>query len=753
MKIPSRSKNLYYLFVLLLVLAGLTVNAFTYYARVRLGLAVWFNELVVVSLMAAIRTLFQRASFEEISITRRLRISMLLFVLIYVAGFAAVSVTQPEYLTPRYAGGYVLRPHSWSAVLVANLIGVTAILTLAVYLRILRSLVLHRQKKNTAAYFYAMIGCGAVTILLSALTGRPLKYDLSYNSVWTSVVLGITTALMFVNMFRMSWLTVLNRRQKFMTFLGGCVSTVVVAGLYGAEIGGGVTLSDIVNSYSLIAGSFLFLVMIFAFLYSLATTVGAFLHLPTAAIYDKKVKEINSIYALSGTINSLFDRTKIASSVTALVCEATNSDACWLELAAQRNPVSRQAFEFAALKTRGQFHVHFLEVSSKKYLSSEATARSVPSNDMDFRNYLVAPTEWIIQSKKPVIVNQVRRDKSTRDIRRTPIQSLIGVPLISYDEIIGILYAVKSTPFGFDPDDLAVVSAFANQTTVAIDNARLVQESLGKERLEQELRIAHEMQMKLIPQVVPVIRNESNTRTLEIGASTIPANEVGGDYYDFIRLADWRTGIVVADVSGKGTSAAFYMAEIKGIVQALAGIYSSPRDLMVAVNDVLYGTLDRRSFITLIYIDVDISTGVLRFARAGHCPLLHVSGDSRVFHQPNGLGLGLDSGKVFRTTIEEQILHIRENDIVVLYSDGLVESRNPSGEEFGEERLCSSVNAVRDRSAVEIQERLIDDVRLFVGAAPVHDDLTCVVLKMKSLEAAAPADLRTASTGEIGAIP
>lgn len=750
MKRPSLPHRIYYLLMMVLMIMGLAVNAFTYYAKVRVTLAVWLNECIVIALLAiVISVLFRRLTFEDVSLTKRLRISLLLFVLIYVIGFASVAFTQPEYLTPRYAGGYVLRAHSWSGVLVANLIGATSLVALAFGLRIVRSFILHRQKKHTETYFNLMLVSGALTMLSAALTGRPLKYDPSYNNAITSVLLATTTFLMFVNMFRVTWLTVLNRRQKFMTFLGGCLFTMVSAGLYGAEIGGGVTLSDIVNSYSLVAGSFLFLIMIFAFLYSLITTIGAFFHLPTAAIYDKKVKEINSIYTLSRTINSLFDFDKIVSSVTGLVCEATNSQACWLEMANHRNPTSRQSFNFVALKTRENFHVHFLEVSSKKYLSSMSLGQQVPSNDMDFRNYLIAPTEWMLENKKPLVINQVRRDKSTRDIRKTPIESMIGVPLISYDEVIGIIFAVKPVPFGFDQDDVAVVSAFANQTTVAIENARLVKSSLEKERLEQELRIAHEVQMKLIPQVVPVIRNESQTVALEIGARTIPANEVGGDYYDFIKLAGWRTGVVVADVSGKGTSAAFYMAEIKGIVQALAGIYSSPKDLMVAVNDVLYGTLDRKSFITLIYVDVDISTGLLRFARAGHCPLLHIRGSDKRFYQPKGLGLGLDSGAVFRSTIEEHTLTIERDDLVILYSDGLIEARNERGEEFGEDRLCKAIEAARSSGAEDIKERIVREVRTFVGSAPVHDDLTCVVLKMKEINAAAPAEARPPTAGEI----
>ncbi len=743
MKKPPIVNKVHLLLIVALFAVGLAISSFSFYAKVRFFAVVVLNELVIMSVVVVVLYSSQKHSmFDEVSITRRLRLALLFVVLIYVIGFASVHFTEPEYITPRYAGGFVMRANSWSAVIVANVIGMTALFSLSVCLRILRSLILHRQKKNTAVYFHLMWLLGGLSILSAAGTGQPLRYDPSANHPLTFTLLLLTTALMFINMFRVGWLTVLNRRQKFMTFLGGIVFTLVTAGLHGAEIGGGVTYADMVNSYSVVAGSFLFLVTVFAFLYSLATTVVAFLHLPTAAIYDKKVREINSIYALSRTINSLFDFDKIVATVTQLVCEATNAQACWLEMATTRNPTSRSSFRFVASRSADHFRVPFLEVSFRRFLSGEPAARQVPSNDPDFRSYLAYPVETILEARKPFLINQVKRDRMTRDLRRTPIESLLAVPLISGEEVIGIIYAVKAVPFGFDQDDIAVVSAFANQTTVAIENARLVTESLEKERLAEELRIAHDVQMRLIPQEVPLIRNETHTLCLDIGAMTIPANEVGGDYYDFVKLADWRTGIVVGDVSGKGTSAAFYMAEIKGIIQSLAGIYSSPRDLLVAVNDVLFATLDRKTFITLIYVDFDISRCELHFARAGHCPLLHLDGSGAHFLQPNGIGLGLDSGPLFRSTIEDRVLRFDAGEVVVLYSDGLVEARNERGEEYGETRLCKSVESVRHLDALAIKDRIVSNVKAFVGSARVHDDLTCVVLKVRALEEARAGDQR-----------
>jgi sigma-B regulation protein RsbU (phosphoserine phosphatase) len=752
MEEPSKINKLNLFLIALLFAVGLAVNSFTFYAKVRFFLGGVLNELLIIGIVSlTVYTAFTYAKFDAISITRKLRLALLFIVLIYAVGFITASTAQPEYIPPPYSGSYVMKPNSWSAMAVANIIGIVALICLSICLLILRSLIFYRRKKNTPLYFYLFVFFGGLTMLSAAMSGRPLKYDPSGTNVFTFMLLIVTTIFLVLNIFRVGWVTVLNRRQKFLTFLGGILFTVVTAGLLAAGMGGSnVTLSDMVNSYSLTAGSFLFIMTIFVFFYSITTTANALFHLPTAAIYDKKVKEVNSIYSLSRTINSLFDFEKIVTTVTELVCETTNAQASWLEMANVRNPSQRSQFDFVSLKTRDNFHAHFLEVSSKLFLSKNKSVSAVSPGDLDFRHYLVQPNAWLLQNKQPILINQVKRDKLTKDMKQTPIESLVAVPLISYDEIIGVLYAVKSTQFGFDQDDIAVISAFANQATMAIENSRLFKASLEKERLTQELLIAHEVQMRLIPQQIPLIQNESKTGMLQIGAMTLPANEVGGDYYDFVKLANWRTGIVVGDVSGKGTSAAFYMAEIKGIIQALAGIYNTPSELLIAVNEVLFESMDRKSFITLLYVDFDILKNELRFARAGHCPLLHVSEKENRFIQPSGIGLGLDRGEIFRSTIEDHVIQVMYDDIFVMYSDGLIEARNERGEEFSEERLVASIESARHLDAEPIKDKIISDVRLFVGGAKTHDDMTCVVLKVKNeakAHAPAAASIETRKAG------
>ncbi len=724
-------------FIIPLILAiNLLTNTFAYYTRIMMKWNIYLNELFVIGILVLIlQTIFRSSRFDEMGITQRLRLALLIMMGIYITGMIIISLTEPEYIMPRLGTGYVLRPNTWTSMMVATVVGAAVLIGMALCFRVLKTLIFYRQKKNTRFYFLLLALSGALTILSAAVTEKPLKYDLDYNHILTSVFLVITTVFMVPNLFRVGWVTVLNRRQKLMTFIGGIAFVFVSTSLFGAEIAARVTFADMVNTYSILAGSFLFLTTIFMLVYSVIVTLNALFHLPTAAIYDKKVKEINSIYNMSRAINTVFDFNQIVKSATDLVCDTTNSGACWLDLAYHKNPTSHHQLYLAAIRIKDQVKIPYLENKARNNIKDYS---SINSTDRDIVEVgLSQIAEEVLRTRKPLLINQTKKDKMTRNLKRTSVESLLAVPLISYDDTIGIMYAVKSTPFGFDQEDIAIVSAFSNQTTVSIENARLVQASLEKERLAEELRIAHEVQMRLIPQTIPEIRHESSGLRVDIGATTLPAKEVGGDYYDFLQLSGNRTGVVVADVSGKGTSAAFYMAEIKGIIQALAKIYSSPKELLIAVNTVLFGSVDRKTFITLIYADIDIENQAICFARAGHCPVLQFCGHEHHFIQPNGIGLGLDQGPIFNDTIENVTLPLRQDDLFVLYSDGLVEARNHLGLEYGEERLCQIAEQSIHLDACRIKEAILSDVQGFVGQAKTHDDLTCVVLKVSALPARA----------------
>jgi len=278
-------------------------------------------------------------------------------------------------------------------------------------------------------------------------------------------------------------------------------------------------------------------------------------------------------------------------------------------------------------------------------------------------------------------------------------------------------------------DQLGELAQSFNQMTGSIEN--LLQTAAEKKRLEEELRIARQIQMSLLP------RGPLDFPGIGVTALCVPAREVGGDYYDFFRLGDNRLGVLIADVSGKGTSAALYMAELKGLVLSLSQIYQSPRQLLLEVNRIISENLDTRSFITMTYGVLDLGAGVLTFARAGHTPLLYLPGGGSEPVQvlvPNGLVVGLripGAMEKFASLLEEQRVDLRRGDVFVFYTDGITEAMNPASDLFGDARLARLLAEHGHLDTGELRERILREIEAFVGTADQHDDMTMILIKVE----------------------
>jgi sigma-B regulation protein RsbU (phosphoserine phosphatase) len=255
----------------------------------------------------------------------------------------------------------------------------------------------------------------------------------------------------------------------------------------------------------------------------------------------------------------------------------------------------------------------------------------------------------------------------------------------------------------------------------------LMREQAEKDRLEEELRIAREIQMSLLP-----AQGTVTPPGLRVAALCLPAAEVGGDYYDLLPLSETKMGLLVADVSGKGTSAALYMAELKGLVLSLSRIYDSPKHLLAEANRILSANMDSRSFVTMTYAVVDTEKRTLRHARAGHNPILHFEARTGKTHvlAPPGLGLGIDRGPRFEQVLEEVETPLASGDLFLFFTDGLSEAMNMESELFGEGRLRRILEQGAGIPGEELKERILAEIRAFVGEAAQHDDMTLVLLKV-----------------------
>ncbi|MCP4156575.1 MAG: SpoIIE family protein phosphatase [bacterium] len=264
---------------------------------------------------------------------------------------------------------------------------------------------------------------------------------------------------------------------------------------------------------------------------------------------------------------------------------------------------------------------------------------------------------------------------------------------------------------------------FASQAELMPAHIRRITERV---RMAKELEIAHRVQMKLLPAQSPKIEGAG------IEGVCIPANEVGGDYYDFIPIDDNRMGIVIGDVSGKGVPAAIYMTLTKGIIQSHVENRFSPSEVLTKVNRSLYTMMDQKSFVTLFYAVIDLKKKRLVFSRAGHNPLLYFPGSEEQGQilKPKGIALGIDKGELFNGIIKEETIKLKKDDLLVFYTDGFSEAMNKDSAEYGEDRLVDVINRNKERSVKEIKEIVIGDVREFVNGCPQHDDMTMVLIKI-----------------------
>ena len=254
---------------------------------------------------------------------------------------------------------------------------------------------------------------------------------------------------------------------------------------------------------------------------------------------------------------------------------------------------------------------------------------------------------------------------------------------------------------------------------------KFVENITERQRLKKELEVARHVQMSFLPKENPALKG------IDIASTCIPAFEVGGDYYDFIRLGKNKLGIIIGDVSGKGTQAAFYMTLTKGFLKAIAKHTDSPAEVLTKMNELFYENVERGRFISMIYAVVDLENKLIRIARAGHNPVIYHDSEGKLnLISPNGLALGLEKGDLFSKVITESEEKLESGKTFIFYTDGFTEAVNRKGDEYGLDRMVEIVRSWNYSTASEIKDKMIADVNKFIGKAQQHDDMTMVILKI-----------------------
>jgi sigma-B regulation protein RsbU (phosphoserine phosphatase) len=332
-------------------------------------------------------------------------------------------------------------------------------------------------------------------------------------------------------------------------------------------------------------------------------------------------------------------------------------------------------------------------------------------------------TGWMLKNRQPLLINDLAKDKRFHlaDSEDIPIRSLLCTPLLLKGRMIGLVILFnKKSDEGFNIEDQRLLSIIAAQSAQIIENARLLREEQELIKMQEELRLAFDIQTNLLPEKPPSIEG------YDIFARSIPAKEVGGDYFDFIPVGDNQLNFCLGDVSGKGMGAALLMANLQATIQGQSQLDLSIPKCLENANRLLFRNTSPEKFATLFYGWLDFQNHEIRYCNAGH-NLPYLFSDNR---KPRPLSEGgIILGCLENVNFEEQKVSIQKGDTLLVFSDGISEAMDPDFQEFGETRLVGLLENNREKSAREIIDIIIDGVTGFSGEAPQTDDMTLMVLK------------------------
>jgi len=392
---------------------------------------------------------------------------------------------------------------------------------------------------------------------------------------------------------------------------------------------------------------------------------------------DRKIQQLNTIFDISRELNTTLDRKKIGS-----------------------------LMGFAVM---GELLVNKCAVFTKQ----EGTMEALVAKGVD---PLLKGTAELNEISGPLLLDETER---FQDYKKLGFSAL--VPMRIQDETKGILaIGPKISGAEFDDSDLEFLKTLGNQAMTTLENARLFEETLEKQRMEEELNLARNIQQGLLPSELPQLAN------YEIAAMNIPSRQVGGDYFDVISISEDVYGIAIADVSGKGAGAALLMANLQASLQALVSAKVEIGEMVSRINNLIHQNTALDKFITFFYGQLDIKNNTFSYCNAGHNPPYRMAGDGAVEElEVGGIILGMMANMDFETASAK----LSPGDRIVMFTDGITEAMDVKEEEYGEQRLLAVIEKCPDLSAKELMDKIGSEVKAFSKGMPQADDITMVVLK------------------------
>ena len=333
----------------------------------------------------------------------------------------------------------------------------------------------------------------------------------------------------------------------------------------------------------------------------------------------------------------------------------------------------------------------------------------------------------VARTGKAIHAEQAEADNRFPWFRQKVLQTetYLAVPLHYREEQLGVLaLANREGGKSFGKSDFDLIKSVADQAAYSLHHAQIYRQLTDKKRLDHDIEVAREIQRILLPSSAPQVEG------FNCAALNIPAQEVSGDYFDFIQVDEHRWGVAVADVSGKGVPASLIMAMCRSVLRSKAPGNTSPAQVLREVNRQLYPDIREDMFITMLYLIMDKS-GTITMARAGHESALWCKEHFKHIEaiQAPGMALGIDAGDVFDIVIQDVKVVLDPLDTVVVYTDGINEAVDAEGNEFGQEQLKGVLQAAGPQSVDFLVKTIVDRVQSFSSGHPQNDDITLAAVQ------------------------
>ena len=334
-----------------------------------------------------------------------------------------------------------------------------------------------------------------------------------------------------------------------------------------------------------------------------------------------------------------------------------------------------------------------------------------------------------LRQQEPLIIPDLAAQPSLAEASRpySGQGAAMLAPLVHAEQLIGVLAVTVSRGEAqqYSAKALYLFSQLAEQSSFALGNLDAHHQAEQKKRMEAELENAKEVQRVLIPTQAPDVPG------LAFYGYNLAAQKVSGDYFDYTAVSDNSTGVVIADVSGKGMAAGLIMATFRSALKAIAGLSASPAESLSQLNKMVYPDIRDDMFISAIYAHLDHDSGRVTLARAGHNPAYYYDAARQEIHKvkPPGLAVGIDSGEIFQSIIQDHELTLAPGDKLLLYTDGIIEAHNKHKDEFSSQRLVDFLQAQATLPARALGKAILAEIADFVQEAPQSDDITLVVIE------------------------